>query len=331
MGRVNLMTKPNLTQGIIAENTHLKRVAIPLNLLNEHEILIDVQASGMNRADLLQLQGKYPPPKNESPILGLEVSGIIIDKGDKVTQFNIGDNVYSLLGGGGYADYCIADARLTAKIPDNWSFIEAAGLPEALVTAHATVFHEGQLKKDETLLMHGAGSGITSMAIQMAKSHEAFSITTLRNPEFQSKAKALGADLVILHQNNPESLQVIPDESVDVIVDFIGGDYVAEHLRILKLKGKNIQIASMKGGNVSFNLQLLMRKRLTFEGFVLRHQSLSEKIHLFNSAQKMWAESLNNKKLHPVIDKTFPMSNIEEAVAYFQQGGHFGKIILTKD
>lgn len=297
---------------------------------SDTQILIRVRATALNRADLMQRFGKYPPPPGESDIPGLEVAGEVVAIGSKVTRFNVGDKVYGLVGSGGYAEFCAIESSLSHLIPTGWNYQLAAALPEALTTVYATVFDLGGLKKNQTLLIHGAGSGIASLAIQMAKLSQAKVITTVGSTEKIEKALALGANQVINYNEN-DFEDLVEEQSIDLILDFIGGDYFNKHLHLLKPKGKLIQIACLKGSTVECNLALIMRKRLNIIGFVLRPQTLVEKSRIWDLAHQQWSDYLPNKRLHPIIDKEFIFTEIELAHEYMQSGEHFGKIVINLD
>ncbi|WP_058519284.1 NAD(P)H-quinone oxidoreductase [Legionella parisiensis] len=297
---------------------------------SKSQILVSVKATALNRADIMQRFGKYPPPPGESDVLGLEIAGEVVEVGAHVTQFKPGDKVYGLVGSGAYAEFCPVEESLAQHIPENWSYSLAAALPEALTTVYATLFDLGKLKSEQTLLIHGAGSGIASLAIQMAKLTHAHVITTAGTDVKVEKAIKLGADQVFnYHKQDFEDL--IEDHSVDLIIDFIGGDYFNKHLHLLRPKSKLIQIACLKGSSVECNLALIMRKRLQIIGFVLRSQSLEEKNKLWKQAHKEWLEDLRIKKLAPILDSEFKLEQIEEAHQYMQSGAHFGKIVVHVD
>ena len=299
----------------------------PSPLCGESQILIRVKATALNRADLMQRHGKYPPPAHESDVPGLEVSGDVIEVGSKVRQFKPGDKVYGLVGSGAYAELCLVEESLAHLIPDNWDYTLAAAFPEALTTVYATLFDIGCLEAGQTILIHGAGSGIASLAIQMAKVTEAKVITTVGDKNKIDKALALGADQVIEYKKYDFEDQ-IEEQSVDLIIDFIGGDYFNRHLHLLKPQGRLVQIACLKGSTVECNLALLMRKRLHIIGFVLRPQSLAEKSRLWQLAHQHWFDSLVSKKISPVIDHEFKFEQMEEAHEYMQSSEHFGKIVV---
>lgn len=294
------------------------------------QILVRVKATALNRADIMQRYGKYPPPAGESDILGLEVAGDVVQVGADVSRFKAGDKVYGLVGSGAYAEYCPVEESLAQHIPEKWNYTLAAALPESLMTVYATLFDIGQLKSGQTLLIHGAGSGIASMAIQMAKLIQAQVITTVGKDDKIEKAHRLGADQII-HYKKQDFEDLIEEDSVDLIVDFVGGDYFNKHLHLLKPKGKLIQIACLKGSSVDCNLAVIMRKRLQIIGFVLRSQSLDEKNKLWREAHKKWSKTINENILSPVVDSEFKLEQIEAAHQYMQSGSHFGKIVILID
>ncbi|ASQ46106.1 NAD(P)H-quinone oxidoreductase [Legionella clemsonensis] len=300
----------------------------PLPVCQKEELLIKVKATAVNRADLLQRQGKYPPPAGESDIPGLEIAGDVIAIGDEVTRFKVGDAVYGLVGSGGYAEYCCVNQHLAERIPSNWDYDHAAALPEALITVHATVFLLGQLMQGQTLLIHAAGSGITSLAIQMAKLQGAKIISTTSTQDKMLKAQKL-ASITLINYKQKDFEAVLGECTVDVIVDFIGGSYFPKHLKLLKIQGKLIQIACMQGHQVEMNLLRIMEKRLQINGFVLRSQSLAEKAELWKSAQHQWGTALLNQHIMPVIDSKFVFDEIEQAHLRMQNNEHFGKIVIT--
>ncbi|HHF7344173.1 TPA: NAD(P)H-quinone oxidoreductase [Legionella feeleii] len=306
----------------------IKEEAKPI--CDKEQILIQVKATALNRADLLQRRGKYPPPPGESTIPGLEVAGEVVEVGSAVKKFKTGDRVYGLVAGGGYAEYCCVHQNLAAIIPQPWDFSYAAALPESLMTAHATIFLIGQLKQGQTLLIHAAGSGISSTAIQMARHLGAKVISTISSQEKMDKALHLGASTLI-NYNQEDFEAVLGPESVDVIVDFIGGSYFPKHLRLLKPQGKLIQISCMDGHKAECDLALLMRKRLEIHGFVLRSQSIYEKAMLWRAVQQQWPTALLNKHIVPVIDSEFKFEDIEAAHARMLNSAHFGKIIVRID
>lgn len=302
----------------------VKQIEIPQ--CNENELLVKVSATAVNRADILQRLGKYPPPKGAPITPGLEIVGEIVTIGDNVNRFKKGDYILGLVAGGGYAEYCIVHAELAIAVPKNYSDIEAAALPEALVTAHATLFEIGQLQSNETLLIHGAGSGIASLAIQMAKLVGARVITTVSTKNKAEKALALGADNVINYKNCQWADAI--QQPVHIIIDFIGGDYFSQHLMLLEPKGRLVQIACMAGHRVACSLLPIIQKSLHIEGFVLRSQSIEEKTTLWQSVIERWMPMIVQGKLKPIIDSVFNLGDIEQAHERMLNNHHFGKIVI---
>ncbi|WP_028388809.1 NAD(P)H-quinone oxidoreductase [Legionella fairfieldensis] len=299
----------------------------PTPICGQKQLLIRVKATALNRADLMQRQGKYPPPPGESDIPGMEVAGEVVAVGSQVKRFQVGDRIYGLVASGAYAEYCCIHQDLAAPIPDNWDFTYAVAIPEALMTAHATLFSLGRLKAKQTLLIHAAGSGISSLAIQMASYKAAKVITTASSAEKITKAKKLGASLIINYKEE-DFVTIIEEQSVDLVVDFIGGNYFDNHLKLLKPQGKLIQIACMQGHLAECNLATIMKKRLQIIGFVLRPQTIAEKSKLWHSAQQLWSAALVEQSIIPVIDSEFKFEELEKAHTYMQNNAHFGKIVI---
>ena len=309
-------------------NSSLLMVESPAPELKDSQILVRVRATAVNRVDLMQRQGIYPPPAGASATPGLELAGDVVAVGAQVTEFKPGTRVYGLVSGGAYAELCAVEASLAHKIPDDWSYLHAAALPEALITSYATLFDLGRLKSGQTLLMHGAGSGISSLAIQIARLSNATVLTTIGHPSKLDKALALGASQVIHYQEDDFEALIEP-QSVDVVIDFIGGSYFNKHLRLLKPQGKLIQIACLQGSQVACNLALLMRKRLHLFGFVLRSQTTTEKTRLWALAHRQLSKYLNNTTINPVIDSEFRFDELEKAHQRMLSGRCFGKIVIS--
>lgn len=312
----------------IGPESHLNLVEGPIPPYNDNQLLVSVKAAALNRADIFQRHGTYPPPAGESEIPGLEVAGEIIEVGKKVSQFNIGDRVYGLVGGGGYAQYCIIDESLAHHLPKDWDYYTAAALPESLLTVYGTLYELGHLKPNQTILIHGAGSGISSLAIQMAKISKAKVITTIGQQEKWKKAEELGADEII-NYTEQDFQQAIPPNSLDLIIDFVGGGYFNKHLILLKPKGKLIQIATLMGAEVECHLGLIVRKRLKIMGFILRHQTIQEKSYLWAKAHEHFFQFFATDQIKPIVDSVFKIEQLEEAFDRMVQGNYFGKIVVS--
>lgn len=314
----------------IVENT-LQLSELPKPAPAQHQVLIQVAAAGVNRPDLLQRQGAYPPPPGASPILGLEVAGTIVEMGDEVKNFRAGDAVCALVTGGGYAEYCLASASCCLPIPDGFSLTEAAALPETFFTVWSNVFERGRLAPGETLLVHGGGSGIGTTAIQLAKAFGNKVYVTAGSADKCQRCLALGADAAIDYrqQDFVESIHHLTEgKGVDVILDMIGGDYFPRNLKCLATDGRLLQIAIQNGMKSEINLWAVMAKRLTVTGSTLRARDDAFKANIARQLRsKVWP-LLEAGKIRPVIDSIFPLADAEHAHARMASNQHFGKIIL---
>lgn len=314
----------------IVENT-LQLSELPKPAPAQHQVLIQVAAAGVNRPDLLQRQGAYPPPPGASPILGLEVAGTIVEMGDEVKNFRAGDAVCALVTGGGYAEYCLASASCCLPIPDGFSLTEAAALPETFFTVWSNVFERGRLAPGETLLVHGGGSGIGTTAIQLAKAFGNKVYVTAGSADKCQRCLALGADAAIDYrqQDFVESIHHLTEgKGVDVILDMIGGDYFPRNLKCLATDGRLLQIAIQNGMKNEINLWAVMAKRLTVTGSTLRARDDAFKANIARQLRdKVWP-LLEAGKIRPVIDSIFPLADAEHAHARMASNQHFGKIIL---
>ena len=297
----------------------------------DDEILIDIKASGVNRPDILQRFGLHPPPKGSPSYPGLEVSGIVIEIGCNVKNFKLGDKVMALLGGGGYAEFCVANQNLTIPMPENISFTEAAAIPETYFTVWNNVFRIGKLKENEKILIHGGSSGIGTTAIQMSKEFGATVITTTSDKNKEDKCYKIGADMVI-NYNKDDFVDIIEKSNfrnVDIILDIVGGDYTNRNFLIASMFARIIQIAYIKGNNVEIDLSQIMRKSLTHSGSVLRPKDLSYKSSIANDIKKNIMPIIESGKLFPVIFKTFKLEDAYLAHELMKSGKHFGKIVLV--
>ena len=293
------------------------------------QILIAVRAAGVNRPDLMQRMGFYPPPPGAPATLGLEAAGEVAAVGPGVSRWREGDRVTALLGGGGYAEYALVDARHALPIPGGLDFVQAAGLPETVFTVFANVFEHGALKAGETLLVHGATSGIGVAAIQMAKAAGAKVIATGRGADKAAKALALGADLAIDTSTEDFAEAVKAFGGADVALDMVGGDYVAKELDALNPGGRLVMIATQAGANVEINLLKIMQKRLTLTGSTLRPRSADEKARLAAAVEAVVWPWIAAGLVTAVIDQTFPLAEAGKAHARVESGGHVGKVILV--
>jgi NADPH2:quinone reductase len=303
----------------------------------DSEVLIKVYAAGVNRPDIFQRKGNYPPPPGApQDIPGLEVAGVIEEIGAGVTGWKPGDRVCALLAGGGYAEYALAEAAHCLPVPENIddSFTQAASLPETVFTVWHNVFQRGRLQAGERFLVHGGSSGIGITAIQLAKSFGAKVFTTAGSDEKCAACEALGADISINYKTS-DFEEILREPGADVILDMVGGDYIPKNLRLLREEGRLVFINTMKGGKVKgadeVDFGLIMRKRLTVTGSTLRNRD-----HAFKSAltadvrQRVWPV-LEKGLFKPVIARTFSLAEAAEAHALMESSDHIGKIILLNE
>ncbi len=296
---------------------------------NDKQVLICVHAAGINRPDIFQRMGLYPPPPNASPILGLEVAGEIVEIGKNVTNFKIGDKVCALLNGGGYAQFAIAQEDVCFKIPNNISMIEAASIPETIMTVYENVFRTCGLKNGQSFLIHGGASGIGVMAIQMAKAIGSKIFTTIGSNEKAEFCKNLGADFVINYKEADFENIARENGGIDVILDMVGGPYIQKNINILNENGKLCYIAFLQGANSQINLMRLMLKRLSITGSTLRSRSDEDKAIIANGVKNDFWHFIENGTIKPIIDSVFEYKNIQAAHDLMQSNKHKGKIIIT--
>lgn len=296
--------------------------------LRPNDILIKVKAAGVNRPDVIQRKGYYPAPEGEpQDILGLEVAGIVEEVGSEVTRWKVGDEVFTLIGGGGYAEYVRVDQYLALPKPKNLSFIEAASLPETLYTVWSNVFQRGGLKKGEKFLVHGGSSGIGITAIQLARIIGAEVYTTVGSQEKQDAVKALGATIAVNYKEE-DFLEVLKAIGMDVILDMIGGDYYEKNIDLLNPDGRLVYINSMGGAKVTANLMKIMQKRLTVTGSTLRAREYAFKRSLTEDITRDLLPILEAGHFKPVIYQTFPLAEADKAHALMESSEHIGKIVL---
>jgi len=300
--------------------------------LGAGEVLIRVKAAGVNRPDVLQRLGVYPPPSGHSPNPGLEVSGEIVKTGDGCTRFKPGDKVMALVNGGGYAEYVVSDERSVLTIPSGLSMVEAAAVPETYFTVWHNVFQRGGLKPGEWLLVHGGSSGIGTTAIQMAKAFDAHVIATAGSVEKCEAVLKLGADTAINYkeQNFVEVVvSATEGHGADVILDMVGGDYIARDLNCAAMDGRIVQIAFLQGSKVEVDLMGLMLKRLTLTGSTLRARTAEIKGGIARALEENIWPLIEANKIRPVMYKTFPLKEAGAAHRLMETSAHIGKIVLT--
>ncbi|MGC1302816.1 MAG: NAD(P)H-quinone oxidoreductase [Caulobacteraceae bacterium] len=306
----------------------LKPQTIPTPRPAPGQILVRVAAAGVNRPDLLQRRGAYAPPPGAPDTLGLEIAGEVAALGADVSRWRPGDRVCALLGGGGYAEYAVVDARHVLPIPGHLDLVQAAGLPETVFTVFANVFERGLLKPGETLLVHGATSGIGVTAIAMAKAAGARVISTSRGPAKTARALELGADISIDSTAEDFAEVVKREGGADVVLDMVGGDFTQRNLDVLKLEGRLSQIAFQAGSKLALDLSPMLVKRLTFTASTLRPRSADEKARLTREIEaKVWPWIASGQVRVPV-DRVFPLRDAAAAHAYLEGGEQVGKVIL---
>ena len=298
--------------------------------LNSGEVLVKVAASGLNRADLVQRRGAYPPPKGASPIMGLEISGTIVETGEGVSRFKTGDRVAALLAGGGYAEYAAVDEGSLFPVPDGMDMVNAACFPEALMTVWANVFDRVNLKSGEAFLCHGGTSGIGVMALQMARLAGASKIyATAGSEEKCTLARELGADRAINYKTEDFETVIKEDGGVDVTLDMVGGDYIQKNISVSKPDGRIINIAYMNGFTAELNFAPVLMKRLTLAATTLRARPVDEKRRIRDAVEKDFWPHVVSGKIRPVLEQAFPVADAEDAQALMAKGGHSGKIVLV--
>ena len=293
------------------------------------QIRIRVRAAGINRPDLLQRLGRYPAPPGASDILGLEVAGEVDQVGEGASRWSVGDRVCALLGGGGYADFAVVDARHALRVPDGVDLIQAAALPEAVCTVFANVFEAGGLKAGETLLIHGATSGIGATAIQMAKAAGARVIATSRGQDKTAAAKRLGADLSLDALRDDMESAIIAFGGADVVLDIVGADYAALNQAALKPFGRWVVIATLSGSTAQVDLAKLMIKRIVLTGSTLRARPADEKARLIAAVEATVWPWIASGAVRPPVEATFPLEQASAAHLALEAGGHVGKFVLT--
>jgi putative PIG3 family NAD(P)H quinone oxidoreductase len=303
----------------------LHPVQIPVPVPRAGQILIRVCAAGVNRPDLLQRTGHYPPPPGAPETLGLEVAGEVVTAGGRWRE---GDRVCALLGGGGYAEYACVDARHALPILGRVDFVHAAALPETVFTVYANVFEHGALKSGETLLVHGATSGIGVAAIQMAKAAGAKVIATARGAAKAARARELGADVAVDSTHEDFGAKAKEAGGVDVALDMVGAPYFTATLDALKTGGRIVYIASLGGGTLEVPVRGLMLKRALLTGSTLRPRSADEKARLAGEVERLVWPWIDTGKVRAIVDRTFPLAEAAGAHAHLESGKHVGKIVL---
>lgn len=299
--------------------------------VNEEEILVEVKATALNRADILQRMGKYPPPQGASPVLGLEISGVVVEKGSKVFKWKIGDKVFGLIPGGGYAQFAVIHEDMAVRIPDNLNFEQAAAIPEVFLTAYQSLVWLAELKAGEYILIHAGASGVGTAAIQIARELGAKIIIT-SSAEKHFICKELGADVLIDYKSQifkEVVLKTTNNYGVDVIIDFIGAKYFKDNIDSLTRDGRLILLATLSGGKVEdFDVRQILVKRLKIIGSTLRSRSLEYQIKLTKDFINFAYDKISSGRIKPVIDKIFDWKDVVEAHKRMEENKNIGKIVL---
>lgn len=312
----------------------LKLTETDIPEIKDDEVLIKVHAAGVNRPDVFQRQGSYPPPPGASPLPGLEIAGEIVTLGGKVKEWKVGDRVTALIAGGGYAEYAAVAADNALPIPEGYDFIKAAALPETFFTVWSNVFDRAHLKAGEFFLVHGGTSGIGTTAIQLAKAFGAKVIATAGSDEKCEACRKLGADLAINYRNEDfvaKANEFTNKHGVDVILDMVGGDYTNRNYKLAAADGRIVQIANLSGSMATVNLNYIFVKRLVHTGSTLRARNTKFKAAIAAQLkEKVWP-LLAADEIHPVIDRIFPLEEAAKAHERMEASAHIGKIMLKID
>ena len=293
-----------------------------------NEVLIRIRAAGINRPEVLQRKGLYPPPPGASDIPGLECAGEIVAIGEDVTDWRVGDKVCALLTGGGYGEFAIADAGSCLPIPAGVTMEEAAALPETMFTVWANVFDDAKLKAGETLLVHGGTSGIGVTALTMAKAFGARVIATAGSRDKCDSCIKLGADAAYHYEEDKWDDEIANHAGADVVLDMAGGDFVVRNLACLNPGGRHVSIAFLRGAEASVNIFAIMRKRLTLTGSTMKARPFTEKARLAGDIRAQVWPHLESDAMRPVLDQVFALADVADAHRRMEAGGHIGKIVL---
>ena len=303
-------------KAILVENGSMKLGEVSRPLRGTRDILIEVKAAGVNRADTLQRKGKYPPPKRASPILGLEVAGIIVETGPKVSRWKAGDKVFGLLSGGGYAQFAAMHEDMALAIPEELSFTDAAAIPEVFLTAYQALVWLARLQKSERVLIHAGASGVGTAAIQLAREMGAEVFITASGSK-HAICRELGASHTINYKEVSfrEKIEALTDgEGVDIVIDFVAAPYFQDNLASLKTDGRLVMLALLGGPKLSeANLAPVLQKRLSILGSTLRSRSLEYQCRLSQEMANFLLPRLKEGKIKPVVDKVFPLEEVSEA------------------
>lgn len=304
---------------------------VPEPSLGAGQITIQVEATALNRADLLQRRGLYPPPKGESPLLGLECAGVVVAHGPGASGPPVGTRVMALLPGGGYAERVVVPERLALPIPDELGFEQAAAIPEAFLTAQEALFTLGRLEAGQTVLVHAAAGGVGSAAVQLAHAHGARVVATAGSREKLERVRSLGADTLVDYQTEDFAdavSQVTEGQGADVVLDFVGGAYFERHMRCLAVGGRLVVIGLLGGVSADLNLAQLLMRRTQILGLVMRSRSVADKVAISQTFARNWLPRFASGALAPVVDSVFPLADAQGAHERMERNANIGKIVL---
>ena len=310
------------------EQLQLCRIDIPK--IGDNEVLLEVAAAGVNRPDILQRQGLYQVPSGASPLPGLEVSGKVVEVGTGVRDDWLGKAVVALTHGGGYAEYCAANASHCLSLPENFNFYEGAALPETAFTVYHNVIERGRLTEREVILIHGGSSGIGVMATQVAKAIGATVIVTVGSEEKCRFCIDVGADHAINYKssNFEEKVRALYPKGVDVVLDMIGGSYFSQNVKVLGVDGRYLSIAFLQGSKVDLNLSSILLKRLTLTGSTLRPQTIEQKARIADGVESLIWPMISRGKIRSYVDSIFNLEEAKAAHELMESSAHKGKIVL---
>jgi NADPH:quinone reductase len=332
------MNEPLMDAIVVRESGHkgdwntLDVDQVPRPSLKDGEVLVRVEACSVNRADLLQRRGLYPPPPGASAIMGLDFAGLVVEMAPDVSGWEPGQRVFGIVAGGGYGRYAAVAADHLVAIPKNLDFVGAAAAAEVFFTAFFNLFMEARIEAGETLLLHGGGSGVGTAAIQLARARGVTAIVTAGSPEKVERCLELGAAFGINYQTEDfaaRALELTGGRGVDVILDWIGAPYLGKHIEILKPRGRLVIIGLMGGHKAEIALAPLLTKRLRVIGSVLRSQSQEEKASLTRAFTREVRPLFESGEVRPIVDRVYPTEAVEEAHQHMKENRHFGKIVLT--
>jgi NADPH:quinone reductase len=310
----------------------LRVVERPMPHPSEDDVLVRVVAAGVNYPDTVQRRGKYAPPPGASDIPGLEIAGVVVSRGERVTEWQVGDRVCALVTGGGYAEYCVAPAVQCLPIPDGLDFVAAATLPETFFTVWTNVFERGRLRANETFLVHGGSGGIGSTAVQLAHAFGARAFATAGTAEKCRACESFGASRAVNYREE-DFVAVLKQETggrgVDLVLDTIGGDYTPRNLDLLAFEGRLVQIAFRKSPQATVDLSLVMRKRLTLTGSLLRPRTVAEKGAIAAALREQVWPLFGQQRVRSIVHATFSLDRAADAHRLMETSGHIGKLALT--